>query len=95
MAICEGGGEEEEERKIAETCVRNCLRLDRCGFPQRIIIIRGIPAHGRDYLMKELLGGGGGGRWKRGVVVRIRLSQSHNTHLLILLPELRVYFYDD
>lgn len=55
----------EEERKIAETCVRNCLRLDRCGFPQRIIIIRGIPAHGRDYLMKELLGGGGGGRWKR------------------------------
>lgn len=60
-----GGGEEEEERKIAETCVRNCLRLDRCGFPQRIIIIRGIPAHGRDYLMKELLGGGGGGRWKR------------------------------
>lgn len=31
-----GKGEGVEERKIAETCVRNCLRLDRCGFPSEL-----------------------------------------------------------
>lgn len=38
MAICGGRRAEEggEERKIVETCVRNCLRLDRCGFPSEL-----------------------------------------------------------